>query len=228
MRSAAACLTALSFAIAQPAAACIPAKGWPQKVELDVALAARTMAKAAATIDIVIAERKTDDYAVGTAPKANAQARANYAASGEVLSSAQVSRRLKTEELTDGARIHYRVVERLKGTGSRLFSLNGIVPPDYPQTPPSRGRDLGELRSRLGSQDLSEWPGFGACIQPLWTSLGHRYVVFRDARGQLLSAQINVRLEGRSISVRGPSYVEVSGDDDPWIRSIRQALSVKR
>lgn len=186
------------------------------------------MVKAAATIDIVVADRMTSDYVVGTDPKANAQARANYAASGIVLSPAQVSQRLKTEELTDGARIHYRVVERLKGAGSRLFSLNGVVPPDYPTAASSRGGNIVQLRSRLNSQDLSEWPGFGACIQPLWTGLGHRYVVFRDARGQLLGAKISVNFEGRPITVRGPSYVEVSGDDDPWVKSIRQALGVRR
>ncbi|WP_297515498.1 hypothetical protein [uncultured Caulobacter sp.] len=183
------------------------------------------MAKAAATIDIVVAERVTGDYAVATTSSANRQARANYAAGGEVLSSAQVSQRLKTEEMPDGARIHYRVVERLKGEGSRVFSLNGIVPPDYPKAAPSPAGSIVELRARLNSQDLSEWPGFGACIQPLWTGLGHRYVVFRDARGQLLAVQIRVGFDGRPMRVRGPSYVEVGGPDDPWLRSIRRALN---
>jgi hypothetical protein len=228
MRSAAALSTALLLLLTQPAMACTPPKGWPQRVELDVALAARTMVRAASSIDLVVAERITSDYAVGTTPEANAQARANYAAGGETLSPAQVSLRLKADELTDGARIHYRVVERLKGKGAQGFSLNGIVPPDYPKALPSQGGSVAELRSRLNSQDLSEWPGFGACIQPLWTGLGHHYVVFRDARGRLLGANIAVRFNGRSTSARGPSYVEVSGPNDPWVKSIRQALGARR
>lgn len=228
MRSAAAGLIALLLTLAQPALACTPPPGWPQKAKLDIALTARTLTDAAATIDIVVAERATDDYEVGTDPEANAQALANYAADpdGVKLTAAEVSARLKADEFPDGARIHYRVIERLKGASSDTFSLNGMAPPGHPTAAPLGPREtLALLRNRLNSQDLSEWPGFGACIQPLWTGLGHRYVVFRDAQGRLLRQTVAIRFEGEQSDVRGPTYAEVGGADDVWLKAIRQTLA---
>ena len=229
MRSAAAGLTALLLTLAQPALACSPPPGWPQKVKLDIQATARTLVDAAATIDIVVAERATDDYEVGTDPQANAQAMATYAADpdGVKLTAAEVSVRLKSE-FSEGARVHYRVVERLKGASPHTFSLNGVTPPGHPTGGP-RGahQTLGLLRARLNSQDLSEWPGFGACIQPLWTGLGHRYVVFRDAQGRLLRQTVSIRFDGERSDVRGPTYAEVGGVDDIWLRAIRKALAAR-
>lgn len=231
MRSAAASLIALFFAFAQPVLACTPPTGWPQKVKLNVPLAARTLADAAATIDIVVAERATDDYEVGTDPEANAEARASYAAGddGVKLTAAEASARLKADEFPEGARIHYRVVERLKGDSADTFTLNGMTPAGHPPLGSFRPKDtLPLLRARLNSQDLSEWPGFGACIQPLWTGLGHRYVVFRDPRGRLLRQTVAISFEGERNAVRGPVYAEVrTSDDDAWLKAIRQALATR-
>jgi hypothetical protein len=229
MRRATAGLTALFLTLAQPALACTPPPGWPNKVKLDLALTAETLVRAAATIDIAVAERTTDDYEVGTDPEANAEAMANYATGegGRKLSAVEVSALLK-EEYPDGVRIHYRVVERLKGASPSEFTLNGALLPIEGRPPGYRPRfGRSEVLDRLNSQDLSEWQGFGACMRELWTDLGGRYVVFRDDQGRLLRQMVTVQLRDQG-QVRGPTYAQVGERDDAWLAAVRKAIAGAR
>lgn len=227
MRRAATCLTALLLLTAVPAAACTPPPGWPENVKLDVPRIAKALAHDAVTIDVAVAERATGDYEVGTTPQANAEAMANYTIvrRGRKPTAAQVSAWLKRDEVVDGARLHYRVIERLKGSSRDVFTLNGVVyGPGKPG--PRRLDSTAQLRARLNSRDWADWQGFGACIQPLWTELGHRYIVFRDAHGRLLRRSVPILLLGKPHQIQGPVYAEINAaGDDAWLKAVRAAVA---
>lgn len=189
---------------------------------------AERLARSAASIDLVVAEAVDDRYEVGTQPEALAAALANSNCCGHTANKAQVLADLKTEWADDGGRFHYRVVQRLKGQGSNTFTLNGMRTSPGPRRARSPHVVVVELRARLGSADLNTWPGFGACITPLYSAVGRRYLVFRDARGRLLSQNVAVHYQDRVIETPGPVYVEVVGDNDPWLAAVRAALAPTR
>ena len=219
---------ALLLLVSNPAWACVRPDGWPKGLRIDPTATARALADAAASIDVVIAERLTDDFEVATTPRAIAEATGNMP--GEA--SDKVSAALRSEWSNDGVRIHYRVVERLKGAGAETFSMNGMKScceePAASKRAPAGGRPNAALKALpflLGTRDLSEWEGFGACITPVSATLGERYLVFRDTEGRLLTKRISVRFQGRKIIAGGPVYVPISGPDDAWLKVVRGSIS---
>jgi hypothetical protein len=199
------------------------------KARIDPTVLARTLFDAATTVDVAVAETMTDDYEVGTSWQAFAAARANFAAfpasDTGPLTPKRVSALLREDWEDDGARIHYRVVEHLKGSGPETFTLNGAQLPPAPHRFPPKALDpVAGLKSRLDSRDLSDWEGFGACITALYSEVGKRYLVFRDAEGHLLRQEVAVRFRGETVRVGGPVYAEVSGPDDRWLVAVRAAV----
>ncbi|WP_165184654.1 hypothetical protein [Caulobacter soli] len=217
----------LGLSPALPSAACTPAPGWPFKVQLDPATMARTLVAAATSVDVVVAEDMTDDYEVGTDPQVYAAARAALAtapATADMTRTPQsFSALLREEWRDDGARVHYRVAEHLKGSGAETFALNGARMDLAPLKRVSKPQPLMALKFRLESRDLSEWEGFGSCITALYSQVGKRYLVFRDADGRLLRQPVDVLFMGKTTPVGGPVYAEVFGPDDPWLIAVRQA-----
>lgn len=186
---------------------------------------AERLARSAASIDLVVAEAVDDLYEVGTQPQALAAALAN---SGQTANKAQVLADLKAEWAGDGGRFRYRVVQSLKGQGSKTFTLNGMRTSPELRRAQSSHDAVVQLRARLGSADLDTWPGFGACITPLYSAVGRRYLVFRDSHGRLLSQNVAVRYHDKVLETPGPVYVEVFGDTDPWLAAVRVALAPAR
>lgn len=218
----------VAVCVAAPAAlACVPAPSWPAKARLSPPKVARTMVAAATYIDLVRVEALTPDFEVGTrnpegwsiwlgdepdAPKTM----------DEVL-------KIAREDWADnGVRIHYRVVERLKGASADTFTLDGVrltTPPPgvaYPADMPLR-----DLTNHLDQQDLAAWPAPGACETPLFvTGEGMTLLVFRDAAGRLLRAPVEVKFMGRASQIPGPAHVRVSGPDGAWVKVVRAALAL--
>lgn len=217
------------LAVAAPAIACSPPPGWPRKVQIDPAATARTLMDAAATVDVVVAEAMTDDYEVGTSPRARAAFLEAFGTSpaGPPPAREDLIAEMRDAWADEGVRIHYRVVEHLKGAGPETFTLNGArllgAPPYQAGPTPSKAVSLASLRSRLASRDLSEWENVGACITPLYSDLGARYLVFRDTEGQLLRQEVDIRFMGHAQRIGGPVYAEVRGPADPWLTTVRQA-----
>jgi hypothetical protein len=232
MRAALALIAATALlGAALPSRACSTPPGWPTKARIDLPATARVLAGAAATVDLVVAESASDDFEVGTSPRATALALANFNADGGHYTAQQAAAELRAEWMDDGARFHYRIVEHLKGDGAETFTLNGANLPPPPIGPgvvkPAKPRQ-GNLLFRLGSRDLADWEGFGACITPPWTTLGGRYLVFRDADGRLLNRTVPVTFERKVVEVQGPVYAEVFGADDTWLAAVREALAPAR
>jgi hypothetical protein len=233
MRAAFALIAAAALlGAALPSRACTPPPGWPTKARIDLSATARVLVTEAATVDLVVAESASDDFEVGTSPSATALALANVNADGGHHTAQQVVTDLRAEWADDGVRFHYRIVEHLKGDGAETFTLNGANLPPPPIGPgvvkPAKPRQSDLLRFRLGSRDLADWEGFGACITPLWTKLGGRYLVFRDADGRLLNRAVPVAFERNVVEVQGPVYAEVFGSDDTWLAAVRKALTPAR
>jgi hypothetical protein len=233
MRAAFALIAAVALlGTAPPSRACTPPPGWPTKARIDLPATARALAIEAATVDLVVAESASDDFEVGTSPSATALALANVNVDGGDHTAQQVVADLRAEWVGDGARFHYRIVEHLKGDGTETFTLNGANLPPPPTGPgvvrPAKPRQSDLLRFRLGSRDLADWEGFGACITPLWTRLGGRYLVFRDADGRLLNRMVPIAFQRNLVEVQGPVYAEVFGSDDAWLAAVRDALALAR
>lgn len=194
---------------------------------------ARTLVDAATTVDVAVAEAVTDDYEVGTSPLARASVELSFAMYPDSTSGPrtpeEISALLREEWAGEGARIHYRVVERLKGSGPETFTLNGARLPPQPSPPRQHARRahsaMDGLKFRLNSQDLSDWEGFGACINALYSDLGQRYLIFRDADGHLLRQDVAVRFQGKTIRVGGPVYSETPEPADGWLATVRAAAT---
>jgi hypothetical protein len=226
-------LAASCLAAASPAAACVPPPGWPLKVRLAPTALARELFDAAATVDVAVAETMTDDFEVGTSAEAYAAARSNFEDGPDPvagpLTPERVSALLRDDWQGEGVRIHYRVVERLKGSSPESFTLNGArLPPGPP--PPRRlvrltRNPMTSLKLRLDSRDLSDWEGFGACITALYSDVGARYLIFRDADGHLLRQKVDVRFLNDTVRVGGPVYAEIRSSADPWLAAVRGAAA---
>jgi len=216
------------LAPASLAQACTPAPGWPAKVQLDPRGAARKMAASAAYIDVVRVESLTPDYEVGTlAPEGWAVWIGTEPDAPKNLVEALQMARASWE---GAARIHYRVVERLKGRSAETFAMNGqrVTDPRPPWGLQSKTARLQSLKYFLDQQDLAAWPGPGACGTEITASEGAAYLVFRDVQGGLLRTPISVVFKGSQSLVTGPANVPVTGASDPWVTLVRHAVDESR
>lgn len=211
------------------ASACTPAPGWPHDVHLNAEAAAAQMVRAAAFIDVVVAEQFTgDDFEFMSRTR---EAWLAYAKTTSERQDAETALASERDGLrTDGAaRVHFVVREKLKGDGAPEFAFNGS---DYaklagaPEHPPTAVR-LTDLKYLLDQQDYADWDGPGTCTMPIFVLRGRRYLVFRDPRGRVLRSNISVSFHGHLMRIAGPAVVPIETDQDPWLRLVRSKLKRK-
>jgi hypothetical protein len=119
-------------------------------------------------------------------------------------------------------RLTYRVVETLKGQGAKRFQLTGVGPgSDSTIQSLAMYNDVRMITAvELTPLNLSP----GTCLSFPGALKGVRYLVFRDAKGALVGEVIPWENYRR----RGPSYLAVPKADDPWLRTVRQAVAAER
>ena len=63
------------------------------------------------------------------------------------------------------------------------------------------------------------------CEDTVFAQEGATYLIFLDFEGRPLNGglQFRDRATGEFTRMRGPSYEEISGDDDPWLVRVRRA-----
>jgi hypothetical protein len=74
--------------------------------------------------------------------------------------------------------------------------------------------------------ETDAWPpddGIARCEGVISGAPGETYLVFRDREGRLLGPTLKYRIDGIEATVRGPSYVRISGLQDPWYLSVLAA-----
>ena len=228
MRRRLAALLATFLLAASPALACSPAPGWPDKAHVLSDRAARQMVETAASIDVVVVEGLTPDFEVGTRKWAEMRA----APEGSYLRNAADGWLKGTREAwaEDGARIHFRVVQHLKGKSQEQFTLNGSKPlaPFAGQLPAPRAVALDQLQFFLNFADLVDGPQMGDCTVAVVGELGRMYLVFRDADGFPLRTEVPVRFHGRVAMLAGPSFVPILSINDAWPKLVVKSLLQRR
>lgn len=177
------------------------------------------MAASATYVDLVKVVALTDDFEVGTRTPADWAIWIGTGADDpktidEVLQVARTSWR--------GVRIHYQIIDPLKGGSSEAFTMDGERP--APWMNGARAAKLADLKHYLDQQDLVAWPGPGACLNEITAVEGAYYLVFRDAERGLLRSPVNVTFRGGLLLVPGPANVPVAGPTDPWVTLVREAL----
>lgn len=193
--------------------ACVPA-GKPQS---SPAYIARHLVAHAAAIDIVVVERSERLPSASFARKAfgNGPGQIRYS---KDLFEGQVS--LADEfEVT---RLSYRVVETLKGQGAKRFQLTGVGPGSDSTIQSLAMYNDAPMITAVELTPLNLTPG--TCLSFPGALKGVRYLVFRDAKGGLVGEVIPWDKDRR----RGPSYLAVPKADDPWLRTVRQAVAAQR
>lgn len=180
------------------------------------------MVRNAKTIDLVVADRLTADFEVGT----RAWSRMRTSPNGSDGADAWL-RDTRDAWAEDGARIHFRVVRRLKGASPAEFSFNGSKAFPFEGRRPLAPRPvlLSQLHYFLNPADLLDGPQMGDCTIAVVGEVGRMYLIFRDADGFPLRTEVPVRFRGRTGPSIGPSVVPVVSMDDPWPRLILQALA---
>lgn len=203
------------------ALACTPSPGWPTKVRMEPERVAQQMLASAVYVDLVKVEALTDDYEVGTL---SPDGWAAWIGSGpDAPKTIQQALRMARAEWDDGVRIHYRVVEHLKGDGGDTFVMDGVQPRSFVQgefTP-----KITDLKFYLQQQDLAAWPGPGSCLREITGQQGGHYLVFRDADRKLLQAPVSITFRGKALTVSGPANVPVRGSADPWVSLVRNIIA---
>lgn len=210
------------------ASACIPEPGWREEASLDADAAATEMVRAAAFIDVAVAERFTRDFEFMTRTRDQWLGRAVTPIARKEAEEALEFERQGAAE--DGAvRIHFRVQERLKGHSAREFSLNGSDETKLAGAAEHSPRAirLDELKYFLNQQDYADWVGPGACTRPIFAREGQQYLVFRDERGRVLRAVTLVNFRERTDRVPGPAVVPIITNQDPWLRLVRSKFSAQ-
>ena len=182
------------------------------------------MGRDATFIDIAVAERMTSDFEAGT--RQWARMRAEPIGSRQHENADAWLAATKEAWAEDGARIHFRVVERLKGDSPAEFSIGGSKQFDQEmQGQPLRPVSLSELHHFLETVDLIDGPSMGDCTIPVFAVSGQRYIVFRDADGLLLRTDVPVRFSGQTVPLGGPAVVPIVSVNDPWPKLVRQTLA---
>lgn len=204
------------------ALSCTPAPGWYAKARVSADVAARVMAREAVFIDIAVADRMTSDFEVGTRQWASMRAAPKGSHLHKVADSWLAGTREAWAE--DGARIHFRVVERLKGHSPPEFTLGGSKEFEKDKQAP-RAVPLSQLHYFLDIVDLIDGPGMGDCTMPVFAQTGRRYLIFRGADGLPLRIDVPVRFSGQMNPRSGPSVVPIISINDPWPKLVRQALT---
>ncbi len=218
---------ALALALAgSPALACSPPPGWPFKIVVPAKAAAERMVSAATYIDIAVVERLSDDFEFATLSRTQWLA---YAKTDHQRKEAEENLAMLRESYADEAkRIHYRVIEHLKGASDETFSLSGIGVPDAGSRKLWKRVRLGDLKLFLDQEDLAASSGPGSCEMPPFGILGRRFLIFRDARGRILRTLVPIRFHGEAGEIAGPAIVPIAGDGDEWPALIRGTLKASR
>lgn len=204
--------TVLSFG-ASAAQACVPAGG-PQP---SPAYIARHLVAHAAAIDIVVVERSE------RLPSAPFARRAFGNGPGQIRYSKDLFEgQVSLADEFEVTRLTYRVVETLKGQGAKRFQLTGVGPASDSTIQSLAMYNDAPRITAVELTPLNLTPG--TCLSFPGALKGVRYLVFRDAKGALVGEVIPWDNDRRG----GPSYLAVPKADDPWLRTVRQAVAAQR
>ena len=118
------------------------------------------------------------------------------------------------------------------------------VHPGLDATPEKRARRVEEeRRTRAGwergadpytwarapralSADRYADPGYD-CSAPFYGRSGVRYLMFRDARGELLTDGLPVFMDGKPTRIAGPAFTPIIETPDPWLKAVERAVAVR-
>ncbi len=230
-------LTVSVLAVAPAAMACVPAPYHLYRPAVPPSALPAQMVAAAAFVDVVIAERvdllDPDVFLAG----ANDRQLAALATDAERAAYRQ-SLALEHEDLRAGGfgRIHFHVVERLKGPAAAGFTLIGLTnreaEPELFRSPAQARAERGGYGTRRSLYQAQRWVqaneiGIGNCTMPLAAAIGERYLIFRDARGDLLG-EVRDNTGPYRDNIQTGSVVEPVADDDPWLARVRRAAAKAR
>lgn len=215
-------LVALVALWASEALACTPTPGWDAKARLSVDAAARIMSTKATYIDVVSVERLTPDFEFAT------RSRREWTVWDRTPGGVGAAIEGAREDYGDGVKIHLRIVHRLKGVPQSGFTLNGLRRPDWMPQKPARPIKLSELHQFRNLYDFADWPAGAICQVPIYVSVGERFLIFRDAQGRLLQANVPYSFEGKAGEITGPAIAPIVNETDPWPIKVMAAMAVDR
>lgn len=175
---------------------------------------AEVMAGAAAHIDLVVVERMSSDFAISKPPHGYAE---------ELTPAEREAAWRQDIGGPDAVRMHLRVLRSLKGTSADRFELSG----ELQEGPVTAWPLASTIISLLDEQDLAHWPGPGVCDSVIPAIDGAQYLVFRDADGRLLRQPVPIQFKGKRVTAAGPGAVPVTGELDPWVVLVAQALKLR-
>lgn len=207
------CAAAASL-LAGEALACSPPPGWPQKVRVSPKVIAEVMAKAAAHIDLVVVEHLSKDFVISELPSWYAE---------ELPQAERVATWREDIGGTDAVRMHLRVLRSLKGGSADSLELSGIVIEGLGARWIASNL-ASKIVSMLDEQDLAHWREPGSCDTAIPAMDGAQYLVFRDADGRLMRQPVPIRFRGYANTHIGPGALPVTGERDPWVELVVQAL----
>lgn len=216
----------ISFPLASEA--CVRTKGWPEQVTLEPERVASELVAAATYVNIEVVVSVDSDFTLFEESEAILLARQTTDDGRLDVQNQVASWRAEMSPIT--IRVTYRVVEHLKGPSRDTFTAIGYSSDSIrlpPGVEPPRSIRLRDLKGYLDLMDLAELQAPFACHGPLIPTVGNTYLVFRDANGKLLRADVTTRFRSKVSRVPGPAHVPVSGSDDPWVGVVRKAMAAE-
>lgn len=214
----------LSVAVAAPAAlACSPVSyewsGSPRPVERNVA---RTMVERATSVHLITAEqgRPFDIARLQLGEPTTPESRRYLEEERDVM-------RSWSQTMT------FRVQETLKGEPVGQLEMGVFRDGASVEDRRSEARGRGRFSDPSSYWSFDERPldadfRIGGCLEPLRAVEGASYLIFLDDAGKLLDARLEFRRGNWSGTRRGPAFVEVFGDGDPWLSAVRREAARTR
>jgi hypothetical protein len=199
---------------------------------------ARQMVEAAAVVELVEVDSITPWDTKASFAEERADALANVGPEWTADVSANYDNYEHQYRIFGASTVTFRVVESLKGAaifplsvgafvirnGNDSFNL-GPLTDRLPADGPSPSAE--DLYEQYALTDLRHFGGSGSCAAPLVVKPNGRYLVFRDAAGDLMRDAIPAMSSNRSdrAGVDEPNFEAVDQAGDAWLDAVRIAVA---
>jgi hypothetical protein len=210
------------------AMACVRPQDFPDYLRLDPMTVADAMVRSATYVDVAVIERFSPDFELAT------RSRRAWFVDGDQTPEIEAQMEANFRESFSGAvRMHFKVVEHLKGPASTGFEISGypgpvsqyLEGPYRPRKPLPVTMPMSALKYYVEQQDLAAWGGPGDCFTNVMGEVGQTYLVFRDADGYLLRAEVPFGRGGERGTTIGPALFPVGPSKSAWLDLVRKTLA---